>query len=38
IYFGTRTGQLFGSRDDGDTWTVIADYLPQILCVRAVEV
>lgn len=35
VYFGTRTGQLFGSRDNGDTWTLIADFLPPILSVRA---
>jgi photosystem II stability/assembly factor-like uncharacterized protein len=34
IYFGTRTGQLFGSRDNGDTWTMIEDFLPQIYSVR----
>jgi hypothetical protein len=35
VYFGTSTGQLFASTDEGDTWTQIADYLPGI---RSVEV
>ena len=35
IYAGTDTGQLFYSRDDGDTWEMMADYLPPILSVEA---
>ena len=31
IYFGTATGQLFYSRDDGDTWELMLDNLPPIL-------
>src|SRR5437899_12944725 len=34
IYFGTRSGQLFGSRDEGRTWQKILDGLPSVLCVR----
>lgn len=34
IYFGTGTGQLFASRDEGDSWQQIADYLPPILSVE----
>jgi photosystem II stability/assembly factor-like uncharacterized protein len=34
IYFGTSTGQLFASRDEGETWTQIADYLPAISSVE----
>ncbi len=30
IYAGTDTGQLFYSRDDGDHWETLADYLPPI--------
>lgn len=36
IYFGTSTGQLFGSRDEGDSWQLIADYLPSIWSVETV--
>jgi photosystem II stability/assembly factor-like uncharacterized protein len=38
IYFGTRSGQLFGSRDEGRTWNKILDGLPSIACVRTVFV
>lgn len=34
IYFGTRSGKLFGSTDDGATWREIADSLPPIVCVK----
>jgi photosystem II stability/assembly factor-like uncharacterized protein len=34
IYFGTRSGKLYGSRDEGATWTEIADALPPIVCVK----
>lgn len=35
IYFGTRSGKLFGSPDGGDSWNEIADGLPPIVCVKA---
>jgi len=35
IYFGTRSGKLYGSRDEGKTWKMILEGLPQILCVKA---
>jgi hypothetical protein len=38
VYFGTRNGWLYGSRDEGETWSVIEDSLPPITCVRAVTV
>jgi photosystem II stability/assembly factor-like uncharacterized protein len=38
VYFGTRTGQLYGSHDDGDSFELIADGLPPIVCVRAAVV
>jgi photosystem II stability/assembly factor-like uncharacterized protein len=34
IYFGTRSGKLYGSRDEGATWSEIADALPPIVCVK----
>jgi photosystem II stability/assembly factor-like uncharacterized protein len=30
VYVGTSTGQLFYSRDDGDSWELLLDYLPPI--------
>jgi hypothetical protein len=34
IYFGTRSGQLFASNDEGKNWERILGGLPSILCVR----
>lgn len=33
IYFGTSTGQLYASRDQGDHWDRISDTLPPVLSV-----
>jgi hypothetical protein len=33
VYFGTSTGQLFASIDEGDTWTELVSYLPSISSV-----
>lgn len=30
IYVGTTTGQIFYSRDDGETWELLIDHLPPI--------
>ena len=38
IYFGTRSGQLFGSRDEGKTWQKILEGLPSVVCVRTAVV
>ena len=38
VYFGTRSGEVYGSADDGDSWQPIAQHLPDVLCVRAVAV
>lgn len=35
VYVGTNTGQLFASRDRGETWELIADFLPPIYSVTA---
>jgi hypothetical protein len=35
VYFGNRNGELYASRDDGDTWRQLASHLPDVLCVRA---
>jgi photosystem II stability/assembly factor-like uncharacterized protein len=34
LYFGTSTGQLFASIDEGESWTEIASYLPSISSVE----
>lgn len=36
IYFGTSTGHVFGSRDRGESWSLVAAFLPKILCVTAI--
>jgi photosystem II stability/assembly factor-like uncharacterized protein len=33
LYFGTSTGQLFASADEGESWDEIASYLPAIASV-----
>jgi hypothetical protein len=38
LYFGTSTGQVFASRDEGDSWSEVAAYLPGIASVEVVEV
>ncbi len=38
IYFGTSTGQLFASIDEGESWSEIAGYLPPIWSVESVVV
>jgi hypothetical protein len=35
IYFGTRSGKVYGSADSGDSWNEIADALPAVVCVKA---
>jgi photosystem II stability/assembly factor-like uncharacterized protein len=38
VYFGTSTGQLFASADEGESWNEIADHLPPIWSVEVTEV
>jgi hypothetical protein len=38
IYFGTRTGKLFGSANEGASWQLIVEGLPPITCVKATMV
>ena len=33
VYIGTSAGQLYGSADEGETWTTIAEHLPSIASV-----
>jgi len=35
IYFGTRSGKLYGSRDEGESWRLILDGLPAVTSVKA---
>jgi len=36
VYFGTSTGHLFASTDEGETWKAIATHLPEIYSVTSV--
>ncbi|WP_231929922.1 hypothetical protein [Micromonospora inositola] len=38
VYFGTRSGEVYASRDEGNSWSLVAAHLPDVLCVRAAEV
>ena len=38
VYFGTRNGRLYASKDSGSSWRLAIDGLPSITCVRAVVV
>jgi hypothetical protein len=35
LYFGTRTGQVYTSTDEGESWELLVEHLPAVLCVRA---
>jgi hypothetical protein len=35
VYFGTRSGRLYASNDEGRTWRLAANGLPPIVCVKA---
>ncbi len=35
IYLGTRDGQAYASADEGETWGLVAQHLPDVLSVRA---
>ena len=34
VYFGTNSGSVFASHDQGETWTEAAQHLPTVLCVE----
>jgi photosystem II stability/assembly factor-like uncharacterized protein len=38
LYFGTSTGQVFASADEGESWSEIASYLPAISSVEVAVV
>ena len=37
LYFGTTSGELWMSRDEGARWQLIARNLPEIYAVEAAE-
>jgi photosystem II stability/assembly factor-like uncharacterized protein len=38
VYFGTRSGKLFGSDDEGKSWSELVDGLPAVVSVKAARV
>ncbi len=36
VYFGTSTGKVYGSTDEGRTWGLVAENLPRIFSVEAI--
>ena len=38
LYFGTRSGKLFGSNNGGESWTAISEGLPAITCVKTATI
>jgi hypothetical protein len=37
LYLGTTHGEIWRGRDEGESWTRIADHLPRILSLEVVE-
>ena len=37
VYFGTRGGEVYASADEGESFNLVAANLPDVLCVRAVQ-
>ena len=37
IYFGTNSGSIFGSTDEGETWSEIVTHLPTVLSVEVLQ-
>jgi hypothetical protein len=37
VYFGTRSGEVWSSRDEGESWVQVAAHLPDVLSVKAAE-
>ena len=38
VYFGTSSGALYASADEGESWTAVAEHLPTILSVETMVV
>jgi photosystem II stability/assembly factor-like uncharacterized protein len=38
VYFGTSTGSLYASADEGDSWACVAQHLPTVLSVETMVV
>nr|WP_198319338.1 exo-alpha-sialidase [Actinopolyspora erythraea] len=38
VYFGSRSGEVYASSDRGESWTLVAEHLPDVLSLRAAVV
>ena len=38
VYFGTRSGKIFGSADEGDSWSELLDGLPPVISVKVASI
>jgi len=38
VYFGTRSGKVYASADDGDSWSLVHEGLPPVVCVKAAQI
>jgi len=38
VYFGTTSGEIWGSRNEGDSWSCLAAHLPEIYSVEAAAI
>jgi hypothetical protein len=38
VFFGTRSGKVFGSANEGDDWSLLADGLPPVIAVKTAVV
>ena len=34
IYFGTRSGKVYGSNDEGKSWQLLQEGLPPVVCIK----
>jgi hypothetical protein len=37
LYFGTTNGELWASRNEGESWACIVSHLPEIYAVESAE-
>lgn len=35
LYVGARDGSVYASNDEGETWDLVSNHLPDVMCVRA---
>ena len=37
VYFGTKSGSVFASLDEGETWLEVARHLPTVLALEVLD-